>query len=69
MTAEQDINIILDEAEERISEIPEDNQAEKLSEYVSAFKGCMVLLSKKVDENSDYIIEIYKEISKIKDKI
>ncbi|GEM_PF-5490590 len=67
MEAEQEVKIILDESEEAIKSLKGTSNEEIIEEKLDALKECILLLSKKIDENSEYITEIYKEISMLKE--
>ncbi len=69
MEAEQEVKIIINEAEEAINSLKGATKEQVFGEKLEALKECILLLSKRVDENSEYITEIYKEISMLKEKI
>ncbi|MCG9478676.1 MAG: hypothetical protein K9H14_00525 [Actinomycetia bacterium] len=69
MAAEQEVRIILEEAEETIKGLDNAGQDQMIKERIDALQECILILSRKIDENSEYMTDLYKEISRIKEKI
>ncbi|MDD3777540.1 MAG: hypothetical protein PHN32_08045 [Actinomycetota bacterium] len=69
MAAEQEISIILEEAEQNLKELGQASQDQIYQEKIDALKECVLILSRKIDENSEYLTDLYKEMSRIKEKL
>ncbi len=69
MGAEQEVKIIIDEAEENIKSLKDATKDEQIGEKLDALRECIYLLGVKIDENAGYITEIYQEIAMLKEKI
>lgn len=69
MGAEQEVKIIIGEAEENIKSLKDATKDDQVGEKLDALRECIYLLGAKIDENAGYITEIYKEIAMLKEKI
>ena len=69
MAAEQEISIILEEAEQNLKDLGQASQDQIYQEKIDALKECVLILSRKIDENSEYLTDLYKEMSRIKEKL
>jgi hypothetical protein len=68
MGAEQEAKIIIEEAEQTIRSLKKASTDDVFRERLEALRECILILGRKIDENADYITEIYKEIPQIKER-